>query len=151
MSNPKIALIFTPLIFSLITSFLTGKVDHKDYKKAWFEPPGYVFMLVWTSLYIMLGFILYQSVLDNNQTSLWFLITILFLTYLWQYFFNYKKYYKLAIFTLFLTLLFSLELLVELIIENWNKNYLFTYIPFVAWILYALILSSHTKKIKINK
>lgn len=148
MSNPDIALIFTPLILSLITSFFTGKVSQKEYQRAWFQPPGYVFGIVWTALYVMLGFILYESKRRENYTSLGLVIGALFLTYLWQYFFNYKKYYKVAIFVIFLTLLVALDLLVELIISNWERVYLYTYIPFVAWLMFALLLASHTKRIK---
>ena len=142
MANPDIALIFTPLILSLITSYFTGKVS----SKVWFQPPGYVFMIVWTALYIMLGFILYESKEKENYTCLGLVIGALFLTYLWQYFYNYKKYYKVAIFIIFLTLLISLELLAEIILEDWDRVFIYTYIPFVAWLIFALVLSSHNKK-----
>lgn len=142
MANPDIALIFTPLILSLITSYFTGKVS----SKVWFQPPGYVFMIVWTALYIMLGFILYESKEKENYTCLGLVIGALFLTYLWQYFYNYKKYYKVSIFIIFLTLLISLELLAEIILEDWDRVFIYTYIPFVAWLIFALVLASHNKK-----
>ena len=142
MANPDIALIFTPLILSLFTSYFTGKVS----SKVWFQPPGFVFMIVWTALYIMLGFILYESKEKENYTCLGLVIGALFLTYLWQYFYNYKKYYKVAIFIIFLTLLISLELLAEIILEDWDRVFIYTYIPFVAWLIFALVLASHNKK-----
>ena len=144
MSDPEIALIFTPPVLSLLSSYLFGHVG-TGYQKAWFEPPGYVFGIVWLGLYIMFGFLLYESAKREQYTVLGLVIGTLFLTYAWQYFFSYKKYYKLAVFIIFLTLLIGLELLVELIISNWERVYLFTYVPFVAWITFALILSSHTR------
>lgn len=149
MSDPYITLIFVPLFFSFVSSFFFGKVNNSQYKKAWFQPPGYVFGIVWTALYIMLGFLLYEASKRGDSVVLGLLITTLFLTYIWQYFFNYKKYFKLAIFVIFLTLLFSLEILVELLTNEWNREYRLTYVPFVAWLIFALLLSSQTYKNKI--
>jgi len=49
MTDGKIALIFTPLIISFLASKFFGRVDSKNYIKASFQPPGYVFMFVWIS------------------------------------------------------------------------------------------------------
>ena len=49
MTDGKITLIFTPLIISFLASKFFGRVDSKNYIKASFQPPGYVFMFVWIS------------------------------------------------------------------------------------------------------
>jgi len=145
MADGKIALIFTPLIVSFLASRFFGKVDSKDYVKASFQPPGYVFMFVWTALYIMFGFLLYRAVEIEDYLILGLVTGTLFLTYLWIYTFNSLKNYSLSTFVIFLTLLIALELLVALLYRGWEEAYLYTYTPFVAWIIFALLLSSFTK------
>lgn len=151
MSNPDIALIFVPLIGSFISTYIFGNVKNKNYQKAWFQPPGYVFMIVWTAIYIQLGFLLYQSKRKNDNLVLSLLISIILLSYAWVYFFNYLKFYKVAIFTIFLLLILAIELMIALIKNNYSDPYLYTYPLFVAWLIFALILAASSKqKMKIK-
>jgi len=151
MSNPDIALIFTPLLGSFLTTFLFGNVKSKNYQRAWFQPPGYVFMIVWTAIYIQLGFLLYESRRENDSLVLSLLIAIILISYCWVYTFNYLKFYKVAIFIIFLLLILALELLIALIKNNYADSYLYTYPLFVAWLIFALILAASSKqKMKIK-
>lgn len=144
----EIALIFTPLLASLVASYLFGNVNQKDYKKAWFQPPGYIFMIVWTAIYIQLGFLLYESYKKDDWLVLGLVIGTICLTYLWIFFFNYKQDYKLAIYILFLTLVISLELYTALLENNYSAGYLYTYPPFIGWLIFALLMASNTIKNK---
>ena len=146
MSNSDIALIFTPLLGSFLSTFLFGNVKNKQYQKAWFQPPGYVFMIVWTAIYIQLGFLLYQSKKDNDNLVLSLVIAIILVSYSWVYIFNYLKFYKVAIFVIFLLLILAFELLIALIKNNYSDSYLYTYPLFLAWLIFALILAADSRK-----
>ena len=143
-------LIVTPILLSWTVTYFTGKVQSKKYKAAWFQPPGWVFGIVWTLLYAMLGVLLYESKRYEDYDVLTLIIILMFFTYLWQYFFSYKKWYRFAIYDLLIILTVSLLLysaLVKSSIVNdssFGEGYLLIYVPFIAWIVFALILSTHT-------
>ena len=142
-------LIITPLLLSFLVTGLTGKVG-SGYRKAWFQPPGYVFGVVWTALYIMFGFLLYHGKHIDDKPTIGLVCGTIALTYVWQYFFSYLKDYKTAIFIIFLTLLIGLELLVRLIVMEWEDVYLYIYVPFISWIIFALLLSAFSGKKKLD-
>ena len=152
-------LIVVPILLSWITSYFFGRTDPYKYSPAWFQPPGWVFGLVWTLLYIMLGFLLYQSKRERDYDVLSLVVVLIFFTYVWQYLFNYKKWYRLAVYDLLLILVISLILFVSLNYSNvvdktsFGEGYLMVYVPFIAWIIFAIIMSVHTgypKKSKIR-
>lgn len=93
-------IVFIPLIFSQIISkiFSMDKQWLDSLKSSDLTPPGWVFPIVWTILYLMIG---YSLTLENNQ---WLIIN-LFLNYFWLYAFNYRKDTKLGVITLLLLLL----------------------------------------------
>lgn len=152
-------LIVLPILLSWISSYIFGRTDPYKNSPAWFQPPGWVFGVVWTFLYIMLGFLLYQSKIDKDYSVLSLVVVLLFLTYLWQYLFNYKKWYRFAIYDLFIILVVSLILYVELtgssVVDRttFGEGYLLIYVPFIAWIIFAIIMSAnlgYPKKSKIR-
>lgn len=146
-------LIFIPIILSWIVTYLTGRVGKVgEYKKAWFQPPGWVFFVVWTLLYFMLGYLLFKSKRDEDYTTLGMIIGLLFLTYLWQYLFVYLKNYKLAIIDLLAILVLGFILFGRLIQSSNDTNITFgegsiyIFAPFLGWIIFAMLLSSNTKR-----
>ncbi len=143
-------LIVVPILLSWTASYVFGRTEPYKYTPAWFQPPGWVFGVVWTLLYIMLGFLLYQSKREKEYGVLSLVVVLLFFTYLWQYLFNYKKWYRLAIYDLLVILIVSLILYVALnysaVVDktSFGEGYLMVYVPFIAWISFAIIMSAHT-------
>lgn len=153
-SDADPVLIVTPVLLSWLVSYFTGRVSSDNYQKAWFQPPGWVFGIVWTALYVMFGFLLYESKRQEDYFTLGLVVGILFLTYLWQFLFSYFKNYKLAILDILLIFTLGLILFVRLyysdVVENtsFGEGYIMIYVPFLAWIIFALLLSSQTRKIE---
>jgi translocator protein len=156
-SNADYAIVVAPLLVSWTVSYYIGRMDVYKYRPAWFQPPGWVFGLVWTALYVMFGFLLMVSKREEDWTTLSLVCVILFFTYLWQYLFNYKKLYKLAMYDLLIILILGFVLFGNLtnapIVDNttFGKSYIMVYAPFLAWIIFAIILSSHTVYPKVKK
>ena len=156
-NNGLKAVIVGPLIASWVTSFITGNVNIKKSEKSWFQPPGYVFFAVWTALYIMFGFLLYESFYREDYLNVGLIIGLCCLTYSWKFSFSYFKHYKLSMFILFLSLVLGLILLVQLFFSDivteseFSKGWIMVYVPFIAWILFAMMLSATSNfKIKIK-
>ena len=152
-------LIVVPILLSWTVSYFTGRTEPYNNSPAWFQPPGWVFGVVWTLLYVMLGFLLYQSKREKEYGVLSLVIVLLFFTYLWQFFFNYKKWYRLAVYDLLVILIISLILYVSLnysaVVDktSFGEGYLMIFVPFIAWIIFAIVMSVHTgypKKSKIR-
>ena len=104
----------------------------------------------------MFGFLLYESKRQSDYFTMGLVIGVLFLTYSWQFIFSYLKNYKLAVIDLLLIFIAGLILFVRLfdseVVNNSNfgYGYLMIYVPFLAWIIFALLLSSQTFPIKMK-
>ena len=150
-------LIILPLLGSFVVTFLTGNVGSSGYKPAWFQPSGFIFFLVWAALYVMLGFLLYESKRQEDYFTLGLVVGVICLTYFWQFVFVVFKDYGLAIFILLLTLILGLILFVRLyyseVVNNtsFGEGYLMIYVPFLAWIIFAMILSASAKPVEKRK
>ena len=151
MSNTSKAdgvLIAVPMLASFITSYFAGKIKTEP-DRAWFQPPGWVFFVAWTVIYIMFGFLLYESKRQEDYFTLGLVIGILVLTYSWQIIYNRLGLTKLALYVIFLTLILGLILFVQLFYSKivkdtkFGEGYIMIYVPFLAWILFALLLSIH--------
>lgn len=148
-------LIAVPILFSVLASFFSGRIK-SDSSRAWFQPPGWVFFVVWTALYIMFGFLLYESKRQEDYFTLGLVIGVLFLTYSWQLIYNRLYLFKLALYVIFLIFILGLVLLIQLFYSklvsntNFGKGYIMIYVPFLAWILFALLLSIHGKSSNIQ-
>ena len=144
-------LIVTPLFLSWITTYVTGSPEKSRYKKAWFQPPGWIFGVVWTYLYLVLGAVVYESVVQSDYFTFGLTLGVLFLTYTWQFTFSKYRMEKLSIFIIFLTLTLSLILFARLIFSEVVKNsdfgegYLYIYAPLITWLIFAQLLSSHSR------
>lgn len=143
-------LIVVPILLSWATSYFFGRTDPYKYTPAWFQPPGWVFGVVWSLLYVMFGFLLFESKREKEYGVLTLVVVLLFFTYLWQYIFNYRKMYRLAVYNLLVILIISLILYVSLnysdVVDRttFGEGYLMVYVPFIAWIIFAIIMSVHT-------
>jgi len=90
----------------------------------------------------MFGFLLFESKRREDYTTLGLVVGTLVLTYSWQYFFVKKRDYKFSMIILLATLIMSFEIFSQLIHQKWENYYLFVYVPFIAWIFFALLMAA---------
>lgn len=106
------------------------------------SPPGYLFPIVWTILYILIGlasYLIHRSNSKNKETALIIYYFQLLINFAWPIaFFNYQS------FLLALAILITLCILVAILIKLFYQIRplaAFLLLPYMGWILFALYLN----------
>jgi translocator protein len=128
----------------ILTSFIGQLFTSKNVKSPWYlciktniTPPGYVFPIVWTILYILIA-LAFAKALITGETMIIVLFTInLVLNISWCYAFFYIKNPSLAL----IQILFVLLTAWAIVIITHNKMIRFLLIPYIAWLSFATILN----------
>lgn len=121
-----------PSILGYITSMICGPTKDAG-KTVRFRPPGWVFGIVWSILYIMLGVAWSRHM---EYTSLFITLQLLLNGWLVMYGCVKNKVYSLYI--LYLSVVNVLHLIVS--IDSSNRYLL---IPLFVWLQFASLISSH--------
>lgn len=132
--------ILTPLIGGFLFSLLTSYKNYKVLIKPPLSPPGIVFPIAWSILYLLLGVSLYISTKKSKEKSIIISYIInLLLNYTWSIVFFKFKLYKVAIFHLLALIISTIYLMKKL----YKKNKLTAYLqlPYLFWLLFALYLN----------
>ena len=146
--NFKLLAICFTLVF--LTSFIGSMFSSTNTNSEWYNsikpnitPPGFVFPIVWSILYLFIFISMYLSI---NQASkkekikLWTLFVInLILNTFWSYFFFYSKNPPLAFVDIILMLVSTLILLKET--HKISKTSFYLLVPYFLWIGFASILN----------
>lgn len=134
--------ILIPLLVGGIIGFITSSsIDYNSLILPPFAPPGIVFPIVWTILYILMGvsygILEYKSLVDSKINLIYYLQ--LFVNALWSIFFFTLKWRFFA----FLWILL-LDILVVLMIKAFfekDKTSALLQIPYLIWVLFATYLN----------
>lgn len=128
--------ILIPVIMgSVIGLIISPFMNYQDLNKPPLSPPGIIFPIVWTILYIIMGYSFYKQN-EQNKTIYY---TQLIVNGLWSIIFFVFKWYLLA--TIWIILLI---ILVIIMIKNFykeNKLSGLINIPYLLWLLFVLYLS----------
>lgn len=130
-------------IGGLSAFFTMNSMDiYQNINRPKLAPPGYIFPIVWTILYVLMGissYLIHRSNRKNKETALIIYYFQLLINFSWPiFFFNYQN------FLLALAILFILNILVIILIKvTYSINHLASYllIPYLIWILFALYLN----------
>ena len=130
--------VLTGILISLIIS---PYMDYGDLVRPSFAPPGFLFPIVWTILYILMGIsdgILRSKELNTRQTDLIYYLQ-LFFNAIWSIIFFVFKWRFLA-FAWIITLLI---LIVIMIIRFYERNKIagLLQIPYLLWVAFASYLN----------
>lgn len=137
LKNIVIALAVGGIIGFIISDF----IDYSELIKPPLAPPGYVFGIVWSILYILMG-ISYSILEVNNEldekTKKVYYIQ-LFVNALWSIIFFVFKLRFVSIAWIILLII----LIIEIIKLFYNKNKVSAYlqIPYLIWIIFATYLN----------
>lgn len=136
--------IFIPLAVGGLSAFLTKDAMsiYSQILKPDFSPPSYIFPIVWTILYILMGissYLIYSSDNKTKQSALnWYAVQLLF-NFIWSIiFFNFQNY----LFS-FLWLLALIICICIMIIEFYKISPIAAYlqIPYLLWCVFAAYLN----------
>ena len=134
-----------PLIIGALTGFLTNG-DVKEFmataKQPFFAPPGWVFPVVWTILYALMGFAAY--IIENTSSprksrALTVYYIQLFFNFVWSFiFFSANNYLFAFIWIIILWVLIIATILEFKMIKN-RAAYIL--IPYLIWVTFAAVLN----------
>lgn len=115
-------------------------------EKPFFNPPNWVFMPVWTLLYILMAIaagLVWDKVKEQNEAvkkALGFFLIQLTLNAIWSYLFFGLKNPMLALIEIVLLWLMIYETYLKFIKINKTAAYLL--IPYLAWVSFATVLNA---------
>lgn len=133
--------ILVPLIAGFIGNLIAGGTDiYNKINTPSFAPPGFLFPIVWSILYIAMGISAYLiSKENNNQKANKLYYVQLIVNSLWSIlFFRFKLF---AVSTLWLVLLLVLVSFMIYEFYKLNKTSALINIPYLLWISFAFILN----------
>jgi translocator protein len=123
---------------------MSGMGDYQKIAKPAFSPPGWIFPIVWTILYLLMAIAFYRIYLlgkqgrDVKKATLCYFIQLV-LNFLWSIIFFRFELYGLAFLELLLLLAFILLTTVEFYKKDRIAGLLM--VPYILWVTFAAFLN----------
>ena len=140
--SQKLLYILTPLIGGSIVGLIINKsIDYNYLVNPPLSPPSYLFPIVWSILYLLIGTSYYIYRKNNNDDSLTIKLYYiqLILNYLWSIIFFTLKLRTLAVIWIIVLAITIIYLMIRFYKEERTSFYLF--IPYILWVLFATYLN----------
>lgn len=135
--------IIVPIVIGLIGSLLgNSNMGFEMVNKPIFSPPGFIFPIVWTILYIFMGissYLIYTSNNKNKNKALKIYLLQLIVNMLWTFFFFNLKWYLFSFIWIILLIALVITMIKEFTRINKTAGYL--QIPYLIWLIFASILN----------
>lgn len=133
-----------PLLIGGLSGFLTkdSMALYETLNKPLFYPPAWLFPVVWTILYLLMGlssYLIVQSHSSNKEKALILYGFQLLINFIWPlFFFNLQNYFLalLILLILIITVIYMLYAFKEINIKAFYLN-----IPYLLWLLFAFYLN----------
>lgn len=135
--------IFIPVFLGSLIGFITAPANnYMNLNQPVFAPPGIVFPIVWTILYILMGissYLISQSDSNQKEEALVIYAIQLLVNLLWSIWFFLCKWYLFSFFWILLLIV----LVVWMIIKFYQISKISSYlqIPYLLWLIFASILN----------
>ena len=131
IKNILIPVIMGGIIGLIINPFM----NYQDLNKPPLSPPGIIFPIIWTILYIIMGYSYYKQ--DGQNKTIYY--TQLIVNGLWSIFFFVFKWYLFS----FIWIILLILLVFIMIKEFYKVNKLsgLINIPYLIWLIFAAYLS----------
>ena len=128
--------ILIPVIMGgIIGLIISPFMNYQNLTKPPFSPPGIVFPIAWTILYIIMGY----SFNKQNEQNKTIYYTQLIVNGLWSIIFFIFKWYLFS--SIWIVLLIILVIIMIYKFYNENKFSSLINLPYLIWLLFALYLS----------
>lgn len=140
--SQKLLYILTPLIGGSIVGLIINKsIDYNYLVNPPLSPPSYLFPIVWSILYLLIGISYYIYRKNNNDDPLTIKLYYiqLILNYLWSIIFFTLKLRTLAVIWIIVLAITIIYLMIRFYKEERTSFYLF--IPYILWVLFATYLN----------
>ena len=144
MSKEEIISLLIPIILGLLSGLLSmnGIKEFNSLIKPMFSPPGFIFPIVWTILYVLMGISSYLIYNENDYQSSFCLKIYalnLFVNFLWS-----PIFFGLGLRLFSFIWIIVLDMIVIYMIINFykvNKKAAYLQIPYLVWCIYATYLN----------
>lgn len=139
--SQKILYILTPLIGGSIVGLIISKsISYNYLVNPPLSPPSYLFPIVWSILYLLIGisYYIYRKN-NNNYLTIKLYYIQLILNYLWSIIFFIFKLRTLAAIWIILLAIIIIYLMLKYYKEEKTSFYLL--IPYILWVLFAAYLN----------
>lgn len=123
------------ILGSIIGLIISPFMNYQDLNKPPLSPPGITFPVVWTILYIIMGYSFYKQ----NEQNKPIYYTQLIVNLLWSIFFFVFKWYLFS--SLWIVLLIILVIIMIKKFYEENKISGLLNIPYLIWLIFAAYLS----------
>lgn len=149
MSFLRYALVTVPLV--LLLGILSGRAAGSGYGNPWFDalvkpaimPPGWLFGVVWTILYVALGFalamILHARGARGRKVALTFFIAQLLLNFAWSPIFF--AWHQAAVALVVIVAILALSIVTAALFVPIRKAAALLMLPYIAWLCFAGLLN----------
>ncbi len=158
MSFFRWAMVTVPGIVFL--GFLSGKLSNSGYSNRWFNalsrpdivPPGWVFGLVWTILYVLMGFalamILHARGARDRALALGLFALQLVLNLAWTPLFFAAHQVTLAL--VLIVVLLGIAIWMTFVVARVRKLAAWLFVPYLVWLSFAAILNFQLDRMNPN-
>ena len=125
----------------LVGLIISGYMNYGDMVKPPLSPPSYIFPIVWTILYILMGISYFIATKDkeNDKDLNQIYLLQLFVNLFWPIIFFVLKMYFTAFLWIILLIILVIVMIKELLKNNKISGYL--QIPYLIWLLFATYLN----------
>ena len=143
--KPMVKAIAIPLLVGVLSGFLTkGAMElFQGMTKPPLSPPGWLFPVVWSILYILMGissFLIYRSDSENKEEALSLYLYQLLVNFLWPVFFFSFGWYFFSL--LWLLLLWFLVVKMISVFYKISPAAALLNIPYLLWLTFAAYLNA---------
>lgn len=129
--------IFVPIILGSIVGLIVDTTSYSMVNKPSVSPPGVVFPIVWSILYLIMGYSYYKSNRDCGTKKVYY--GQLIVNLLWPFlFFSFRLYLFSSLWILLL-----IVLVIDMIVKFYQDKKVLGYInlPYLVWLIFAFYLS----------
>ncbi len=134
--------ILIPILIGTLSSLFSGNMSTSMFNKPSFIPPSFLFPIVWTILYILMGissYIIYSSDSPKKGKALTIYVIQLFFNFFWSIIFFGSSQYLFA----FVWLIALISIIIMMIYQFYTIEPLAAYlqIPYLLWCFFAAYLN----------